>query len=93
MLNSLFTLYDTLEEAQLYRIYKVQTIGDAYMCAGGVPHLRDAAENAISVCKFALKVLEVGLDTNTAKSTVKTLSSHLITLERIQSSRQLLTDS
>ena len=59
ILNSLYTLYDTLEEARLYGIYKVQTIGDAYMCAAGVPYSGDAAENALFMCKFALKMLEV----------------------------------
>ena len=44
MLNSLYTIYDTLEEAQMYMIYKVQTIGDVYMCAGGVPYSSDAAD-------------------------------------------------
>ena len=68
MLNSLYTIYDTLEEAQIYRIYKVQTIGDAYMCAGGVPYSGDAAEDAIAVCKFAIKMIEVTLLTLTAQS-------------------------
>ena len=59
MLNSLYTLYDTLEEFQLYGIYKVETIGDAYMCAAGVPYSSDAEQNAISISKFALKMIEV----------------------------------
>mmetsp|Transcript_27909 Transcript_27909/g.61078 ORF Transcript_27909/g.61078 Transcript_27909/m.61078 type:complete len:857 (-) Transcript_27909:244-2814(-) len=59
MLNSLYTIYDTLDEAWLYGIYKVQTIGDAYMCAAGVPYTGDAQDNAISMCKFALKMIEV----------------------------------
>ena len=59
MLNSLYTLYDTLDEAEIYGIYKVQTIGDAYMCAAGVPYSGDSADNAIAVCKFALKMIEV----------------------------------
>mmetsp|Transcript_7610 Transcript_7610/g.15469 ORF Transcript_7610/g.15469 Transcript_7610/m.15469 type:complete len:232 (-) Transcript_7610:414-1109(-) len=59
MLNSLYTLYDSLEEAETYGIYKVQTIGDGYMCAAGVPHACGAADNAVAVCKFALKMMEV----------------------------------
>merc|ERR1719409_1308103 len=59
MLNSLYTIYDTLEEAQRFQIYKVQTIGDAYMCAGGVPYSGDACDNAMAVCMFALRMLEV----------------------------------
>eukprot|EP00976_Prorocentrum_cordatum_P002050 41105-Prorocentrum_minimum.AAC.1 len=34
----------------------------------------------------------LGLDTDTAELTVKTLSSHLVTLKRIQFSRQFFTD-
>ena len=59
MLNSLYTMYDTLEEAQTYKIYKVATIGDAYMCAAGVPYLADPTDNAVNVCKFANKLIEV----------------------------------
>ena len=59
MLNSLYTIYDTLEEGWKYRIYKVQTIGDAYMCAAGVPEAGDPQDNAIAMCKFALKMIEV----------------------------------
>uniref|UniRef100_A0A7S0RWD2 Guanylate cyclase domain-containing protein n=1 Tax=Pyramimonas obovata TaxID=1411642 RepID=A0A7S0RWD2_9CHLO len=59
LLNSLYTLYDTLEDAELLGIYKVETIGDAYMCAAGVPEHRDGAESAIAACKFALRMIEV----------------------------------
>jgi hypothetical protein len=59
MLNMLYTEYDKLEEANRYGIYKVETIGDAYMCATGVPDRGNASLNAISLAKFALKMVEV----------------------------------
>ena len=59
MLNSLYTLYDTLEEGHQLGIYKVETIGDAYMCATGVPEHRDPKESAVALCRFALKMIQV----------------------------------
>eukprot|EP00238_Polyblepharides_amylifera_P007922 CAMPEP_0196577468 /NCGR_PEP_ID=MMETSP1081-20130531/6537_1 /TAXON_ID=36882 /ORGANISM="Pyramimonas amylifera, Strain CCMP720" /LENGTH=666 /DNA_ID=CAMNT_0041896403 /DNA_START=296 /DNA_END=2296 /DNA_ORIENTATION=+ len=55
MLNELYTLYDQL--ADEHSVYKVETIGDAFMCAGGVPDEMDPEENAICVASMALSMI------------------------------------
>ena len=52
MLNKLYTVMDFL--AEKFRLYKVETIGDAYMCCSGLieeneDHARDVANFAIAV--------------------------------------------
>jgi hypothetical protein len=53
MLNSLYGMFDSRIDA--YNVYKVETIGDAYMVAGGVPEKND--HHASEICKMALDLL------------------------------------
>ncbi len=53
MLNKLYNMFDVrLEE---YDVYKVETIGDAYMIASGVPERND--RHAAEISKVALDLL------------------------------------
>lgn len=52
MLNTLYTLMDYL--AEKFRLYKVETIGDAYMCCSGLPD--EDPNHAENVANFALAV-------------------------------------
>ena len=69
MLNNLFTMFD--EWSDEHRIYKVETIGDAYMCAAGLSLMRgksrkhgassqveSPASHAKRMLSFALDILE-----------------------------------
>eukprot|EP00238_Polyblepharides_amylifera_P012220 CAMPEP_0196601258 /NCGR_PEP_ID=MMETSP1081-20130531/95815_1 /TAXON_ID=36882 /ORGANISM="Pyramimonas amylifera, Strain CCMP720" /LENGTH=235 /DNA_ID=CAMNT_0041927129 /DNA_START=780 /DNA_END=1487 /DNA_ORIENTATION=+ len=56
MLNELYSLYDQL--AEVHSVYKVETIGDAFMCAGGVPDQMDPEESANHVISMALGMIQ-----------------------------------
>jgi len=57
-LDRLFLKFDELVEIQ--RVEKIKTIGDAYMCAGGIP--RKNLTNAIDVVMVAIKMREFMTD-------------------------------
>ncbi|CAG0881314.1 unnamed protein product [Darwinula stevensoni] len=59
MLNSMYSLFDKLTE--LNDVYKVETIGDAYMVVSGAPEVR--SNHAEKVCNMALDMVDtiVGL--------------------------------
>jgi ligand-binding sensor domain-containing protein/class 3 adenylate cyclase/predicted metal-dependent HD superfamily phosphohydrolase len=57
-LDSYFSKFDEIIEK--YDLEKIKTIGDSYMCAGGVP-IRNKS-NAIEVCLSALEIKDYMLD-------------------------------
>ena len=56
MLNELYSEFDKIVEK--HGVYKVETIGDAYMVVGGAPDSVPAPEAAQKVALFALELIE-----------------------------------
>lgn len=54
LLNDLYTAFDAL--INTFDAYKIETIGDAYMVASGVP-TRNGNEHAKEICKMSLEML------------------------------------
>ncbi|KAA0201424.1 hypothetical protein HAZT_HAZT000307 [Hyalella azteca] len=58
MLNAMYSIFDNLTEK--HSVYKVETIGDAYMVVGGAPE-RQSAHGQL-VCDMALDMVEAITD-------------------------------
>ncbi|KAF0987284.1 hypothetical protein HZS_7339 [Henneguya salminicola] len=54
ILNELYTLFDMI--ADKYDVYKIETIGDAYMVASGVP-TRNGDMHAFNICRMACEII------------------------------------
>ncbi len=65
MLNGLFSTFDAL--AARHGIEKIKTIGDAYMAAGGVPHV--STRHASDIGRMALDMLDAVRRMNVLKGT------------------------
>jgi class 3 adenylate cyclase len=56
MLNSFYAGVDEL--AEKHKLYKIRTIGDAYVCAAGCPNVCSGPDGAERVAGFALDLIE-----------------------------------
>ncbi|KAL5007127.1 hypothetical protein ScPMuIL_015933 [Solemya velum] len=54
LLNDLYTLFDAVIDK--HEVYKVETIGDAYMVTSGLP-IRNGSRHAVEICRMSIDLL------------------------------------
>ena len=58
MLNDLYTRFDALVENRGDKLYKVETIGDAYMVVSGLPVEMENESHASEIAQLAIRLME-----------------------------------
>lgn len=76
LLNRLYTVMDYC--ASLFPLYKVETIGDAYMVVGGLPERID--QHALAIADFAVLVKEAVKVQTLARADLMTICNSHISL-------------
>ena len=56
LLDELFTVFDKLAEDN--NVYKIETVGDAFVCTSGCPEIEDAERSAQNISKMAVDMID-----------------------------------
>ncbi|TKR73944.1 hypothetical protein L596_021184 [Steinernema carpocapsae] len=73
MLNVIYNLFDSVVEQ--YEVYKIETIGDAYVAVAGCPKWSDPSLHCQTMCQMALHLLSAFRDLTTKDPSPPTLKS------------------
>ena len=56
LLDELFTVFDKLAEDN--NVYKIETVGDAFVCTSGCPEIEDTERSAQNISKMAVDMID-----------------------------------